>query len=191
MNYRAELIDRYKAARARMGMAPRFPAPTTPRPKLVFVQPEAAPTSSSSHASSCPEIIVSVEPLEWTGLPSTNISPLEIMSAFIGRTEPSLTQIKRAVAARFGFSVLEIESARRTATVARARQAGFWLSRALTRRSLPQIAKAYFRDHSTVMHGLRACEAAMQHDMEYRAKIHLLADGLTARPPFDTHYPGA
>ena len=174
MNYRAEFIDRVKAARARMGMG------VPPRSTPVVSTPEPVQNN----------IIISIEPV-WNRVPSPNVSPLEIMAGFIIRPEPSLKQIKVATAARFGISMIEMESQRRSAAVSRARQAGYWLSRTLTRRSLPQIAQAYFRDHSSVLHGINACQQRMKYDAEYRATIHLLADSLTARPPFDTHYPGA
>lgn len=68
-----------------------------------------------------------------------------------------MADIKRAVAAEFKVTVLDLESARREQPVARARQVAMSLARELTALSLPQIGRQLGgRDHSTIASGVKA-----------------------------------
>lgn len=90
-------------------------------------------------------------------------------------TSPSMTAIKAAVADEYGVSIMDLVSDRRTAAIARPRQAAMWLCRRLTTNSLPAIGKAFGdRDHTTVMHALRAVEARMVHPEEYERMERLI-----------------
>lgn len=98
---------------------------------------------------------------------------------------PSMTAIKAAVAEEYGVSMMDLVSERRTAAVVRPRQAAMWLCRRLTGHSLPAIGKAFGdRDHSTVLHALRAVEARMVHPEEYERLERLTSsvnNGVDAR----------
>lgn len=68
---------------------------------------------------------------------------------------PKLLALQRAVAMRTGFTLMDIQSARRFHKLARARMIFYALARRVTGYSMPQIAKSCGnRDHSTILHGL-------------------------------------
>ena len=93
---------------------------------------------------------------------------------------PTIARIKAAVAEEYGVSVLDLESDRRSAEVARPRQAGMWLCRRLTGASLPRIGRAFGdRDHTTVLHANRAVEARLVHPEEYERMARLM-EGISA-----------
>lgn len=66
----------------------------------------------------------------------------------------SLGQILRTVAMRHGVTVDAIIGKPRS--VAHIRQEVMWLARCMTHDSLPEIGRAMMRDHTTVVHGIRA-----------------------------------
>ena len=69
--------------------------------------------------------------------------------------EPTIAEIKLAVAERFGLTVRDLESDRRARYVARPRQLAMFLARTMTHHSLPVIGRAFGgRDHTTVMHAI-------------------------------------
>jgi chromosomal replication initiator protein len=80
--------------------------------------------------------------------------------------------IQDAVARVAGVPRAEILSPRRTPRVAQARQLAMYLCRELTPLSLAEVARAFDRDHSTVMHAVRAVSARIEPDSETAAVIH-------------------
>lgn len=68
---------------------------------------------------------------------------------------PSVLEIKRAVCSHFRVSHVDMMSRRRSAEIVTPRHIAMFLSKQMTLQSLPQIAKAFGRDHTTVMHGVR------------------------------------
>jgi chromosomal replication initiator protein len=67
--------------------------------------------------------------------------------------EISIRRIQETVSERFGMTVGELVSAKRSQSIAYPRQVAMYLSRALTDSSLPKIGKEFGgRDHTTVMH---------------------------------------
>lgn len=71
---------------------------------------------------------------------------------------PSVAAIQDAVTSVAGISHADLLSAKRTPAVARARHLAMFLARDLTPLSLVQIAREFNRDHSTVIHAIRAVE---------------------------------
>jgi chromosomal replication initiator protein len=71
---------------------------------------------------------------------------------------PTVAAIQEAVISVLGVTRVELLSATRTPRVARARQLAMYLARELTPLSLAQIAREFDRDHSTVIHAVRAVE---------------------------------
>jgi len=69
---------------------------------------------------------------------------------------PSVAAIQDAVASVMGISHADLLSAKRTPRIARARHLAMFLARELTPLSLVQIAREFNRDHSTVIHAIRA-----------------------------------
>jgi len=67
-------------------------------------------------------------------------------------TRPTLAEIRRAAALVHGIPESEINAKRRTAHLVDARQDA-WIASRDAGYSLPQIAAAWGRDHTTVLHG--------------------------------------
>ncbi len=76
--------------------------------------------------------------------------------------------IMHAIASQCGLTVAEIKGNRRSATVARPRQLAMLMAReSLPNLSLPQIAKRFHRDHTTIMHGIKAARKRLEWDEAY------------------------
>ena len=73
-------------------------------------------------------------------------------------TAPTVAAIQDAVVSVLGVTKAELLSSSRIPRVARARQLAMYLSRELTPLSLAQVAREFDRDHSTVIHAVRAVE---------------------------------
>jgi chromosomal replication initiator protein len=84
----------------------------------------------------------------------------------------TIEAVQDVVASIFGLTRAELLSTSRTARVSRARQAAMFLSRELTGASLPRIAAAFERDHSTVMHAIRAVQGRIEPGSETADAIH-------------------
>jgi chromosomal replication initiator protein len=69
---------------------------------------------------------------------------------------PSVAAIQDAVSSVLAVPRADLLSAKRTPAVARARHLAMFLARELTPLSLSQIAREFDRDHSTVIHAIRA-----------------------------------
>ncbi|MGH2950867.1 MAG: chromosomal replication initiator protein DnaA [Solirubrobacterales bacterium] len=95
---------------------------------------------------------------------------------------PSLEAIQDAVCAAHGLTRKELLSSRRTPRVARARQLAMYLARETTPLSLSQIARAFDRDHSTIIHAIRAVGGRLEPGSETATAIHRIRDELGIRP---------
>ena len=92
--------------------------------------------------------------------------------------EISIRRIQDTVAERFGMTVSELCSAKRSQSIAYPRQVAMYLSRALTDSSLPKIGKEFGgRDHTTVMHANAKIEGMIREDRS----VYNLVQELTAR----------
>jgi chromosomal replication initiator protein len=92
--------------------------------------------------------------------------------------EISIRLIQETVSERFGMSVNELCSAKRSQAIAYPRQVAMYLSRALTDSSLPKIGKEFGgRDHTTVMHANAKIEGMIREDRS----VYNLVQELTAR----------
>lgn len=73
-------------------------------------------------------------------------------------------QLVYAVCVRFGIPYEEIASIRRSLETVRARQSACWLLKKFTTESLPSIGRRVGgKDHTTVLHAVRAIEARIAH----------------------------
>lgn len=78
---------------------------------------------------------------------------------------PSLDNVKRAAMRVFNLTKTEIESANKSRNICNPRHIAMYLSREMTDKSLPQIARAFCKkDHTTVLHGWRKVKAGLQTD---------------------------
>ena len=89
-----------------------------------------------------------------------------------GAASPTLEQIQTAVCEVCGLSRQELLSSRRSTRVSHARQLAMYLARELTPLSLSEIARAFDRDHTTVIHALRAVESRLEPGSETASRIH-------------------
>lgn len=70
---------------------------------------------------------------------------------------PPLRLVMLATGQHYGATVAQMSS--RARRFCRPRQVAFYVARALTGMSLPQIGAAMGKDHTTVLHGIRVVEA--------------------------------
>ena len=95
-----------------------------------------------------------------------------------GVPEVTIKRIQETVSERFGLSVSELCSPRRSQAVAYPRQVAMYLSRELTDSSLPKIGKEFGgRDHTTVMHANTKITKMISEDRS----VYNLVQELTAR----------
>ncbi|MHA7834655.1 MAG: helix-turn-helix domain-containing protein, partial [Algiphilus sp.] len=80
----------------------------------------------------------------------------------------TIDNIKRVVANYFKIRVSDLNSVRRTRTVARPRQIAMALCKELTQHSLPEIGASFGKDHTTVMHACRKVRDLRANDTRVR-----------------------
>jgi chromosomal replication initiator protein len=92
--------------------------------------------------------------------------------------EVTIARIQELVSERFGLTVEELCSPRRSQAVAYPRQVAMYLSRELTDSSLPKIGKEFGgRDHTTVIHATSKIATLIREDRT----VYNLVQELTAR----------
>lgn len=90
----------------------------------------------------------------------------------LGRKQPAIRDILKAVAAAYNVSAWDIISQRRTNSVVPARQVTMYLARKLTLWSLPCIGRQLGgKDHTTVLHAIRRIEDRIPNDAALAARI--------------------
>lgn len=86
--------------------------------------------------------------------------------------EGPIHTITRVVAEQHGITLSEIRSARRSRDVTGPRQIAMALSAELVQdTSLPQIGRAFNRDHTTVIHAIRVVSERIERDDAYNQKV--------------------
>jgi len=86
---------------------------------------------------------------------------------------PRIAEVQRVVSAYYGLPMDDMLCPRRWRWMARPRQIAMYLSRALTGQSLPVIGSHFGgRDHTTVIHAIRAVESLRAKDSQVTAAIH-------------------
>lgn len=90
---------------------------------------------------------------------------------------PGVADIQRAVAKHYKIAPIDMVSSRRSREVAWPRQTAMYLAAKLTPQSLPAIGRRFGnRDHTTVIHAIKAVEHRIATDPETaRAVRHLTA----------------
>jgi chromosomal replication initiator protein len=95
-----------------------------------------------------------------------------------GVPEVTISRIQQAISERFGVTLEELVSPRRSQAVAYPRQVAMYLSRELTDSSLPKIGKEFGgRDHTTVIHATSKITRLIREDRS----VYNLVQELTAR----------
>lgn len=87
----------------------------------------------------------------------------------------AVVDIQRAVAARYGVSVTDLRSARRTANVTLPRLIAVYLARTLTELSLPAIGRLFGnRDHTTILRSVCIVRQRMARDAAFMGEVAAL-----------------
>jgi chromosomal replication initiator protein len=93
----------------------------------------------------------------------------------------TIDEIVRKVADHYNLRMSDIQSARRSRSVARPRQVAMFLAKTLTSRSLPEIGrKIGGRDHTTVIHAVRKIEELRKTDSQIAEDVEILRRMLEA-----------
>jgi hypothetical protein len=98
----------------------------------------------------------------------------------------TVAMIQRVVAEHYCLAVDSMWGDRRSAKQARPRQLAMYLARQmLPLKSIPQIARAFRRDHTTVLHAVEIVEARLARDPVLRAAVDAITERLQAEaaPP--------
>jgi chromosomal replication initiator protein len=99
----------------------------------------------------------------------------------LDRGEPAITveRIQEVISAHFKVPLHLLTSSKRSKEVATARQVAMYLSRELTKNSLPDIGKQFGgRDHTTVLHGYKQIKRLIESDGQFKAEIDQLISRL-------------
>ena len=96
----------------------------------------------------------------------------DVLSAFDRRV--TIDEIQRKVAEHYNIRVAEMTSKRRDRPVARPRQIAMYLAKELTTKSLPDIGRAFDRDHTTVIHAVKAIEQLREKDPLFKEETNNL-----------------
>lgn len=90
-----------------------------------------------------------------------------------------IEEIQRACAKHYGVTVRDMISARRTAAIVLPRQVGYFLAKALTLRSLPEIGRRFGgRDHSTALSGIRKIDLLRKTDARLESDLQEITRSL-------------
>jgi chromosomal replication initiator protein len=99
----------------------------------------------------------------------------QVLQDFIISEEPTIVNIdaiQRTVAEYFDIRVADMKSTRRPKSIAFPRQIAMYLTRTLTKFSLPEIGEAFGgRDHSTVLHACKLVEQKFNSDFSIKKII--------------------
>lgn len=138
----AEMIAGYKAARRRLRPTPPPKIVEIAEPEQILAEPQRA------EVNAVPDDALKTYIPKWSFI--VHKGNLSFMS--ISETPaPTITHIKNVVAKKYGVSVIDMESERRTTNICWPRQVASYLCATMTRRSLPAIGKIFKRDHTTIL----------------------------------------
>lgn len=114
-----------------------------------------------------------VEPIRQPELCPTCLGPIKPPPAMIA-------SIQQTVAAYYGIERNQMTSNIRQRHIAHARQVAMYLACQLTKHSIADVSRRFNRDHTTVLHALKAVETRAEDDHQLAFDISLLRERLTA-----------
>jgi chromosomal replication initiator protein len=131
---------------------------------------------------------ISVVSAETASVPNAGLTVADVAPALFQAfgTRLTVARIQQTVSEFYGVSPAYMkapstQSGAMERRVARPRQVAMFLSRELTDHSLPSLGKFFGRrDHSTVIHALRAVEQRMADDPYTEIEVEVLRERLTA-----------
>ena len=112
---------------------------------------------------------------------SLSLAMEALTDASIGQRRASTTaeDVIDAVSRHYNVAEKDLKGRQRTRDIAFARQVAMYLLREETDISLEEIGRAIGgRDHTTVLHGIRKIEAALDADMQLRASLMAIREDL-------------
>ena len=118
---------------------------------------------------------------EFLGTPITLETVQETLSDSRYTTGQRLTvdRIQKAVCEEFRVTLTDMTSKRRARIIARPRQVAMYLSKKMTKRSLPDIGRRFGgRDHTTVMHAVKRIDSLRAEDAAFNAQIEAVETAL-------------
>lgn len=95
---------------------------------------------------------------------------------------PSTEAIQDAVCSVLGVSRTDLLSPRRSPRIAHARQLAMYVTRQRTSRSLNEIARSFSRDHTTVVHAIRAISKRLEPGSETSLALDRVETALGENP---------
>jgi chromosomal replication initiator protein len=104
-----------------------------------------------------------------------------VLRDMLDRGEPMITieRIQEVVSAHFKVPLHLLTSSKRSKEVAMARQVAMYLSRELTKGSLPDIGRQFGgKDHTTVLHGYKQIKRLVENNAQFKAEIDQLVTRL-------------
>lgn len=118
---------------------------------------------------------------EFLGTPITLETVQETLSdsRYTAGQRLTVDRIQRAVCEEFRVTLTDMVSKRRARVIARPRQVAMYLSKKLTKRSLPDIGRRFGgRDHTTVMHAVKRIDELRGGDAAFNAQIEAVEAAL-------------
>jgi len=92
----------------------------------------------------------------------------------------TLDEIQKKIAEYYNIKMADMHSARRSRDIARPRQIAMYLSKKLTTKSLPEIGRSFGgRDHTTVIHAVKAVEKLQNADPSIAEDLKILENLLS------------
>ena len=93
----------------------------------------------------------------------------------------SIEEIQKKVAEHYNIKMSDMSSTKRVRSIARPRQIAMYLSKNLTSKSFVEIGRKFGgKDHTTVMHAIKAVEKLNGSDSEIAEDLHILSKILQA-----------
>jgi hypothetical protein len=142
------------------------PAPKLDRPYLLV---EPKPVMVKTRAPEPPPVPAALSPTaELPPIPTApcNRAPEEVI---------------RIVGFAYSASVEEIKVGDRFKTLAEARMVAYWMLRAVTKLSYPEIGRALGKDHTSAMYGVKCCNKKREAEPEFQAFTDELRVAVDAR----------
>jgi len=118
---------------------------------------------------------------EFLGTPITLETVQETLSdsRYTAGQRLTVDRIQRAVCSEFRVTLTDMTSKRRARAIARPRQVAMYLSKKMTKRSLPDIGRRFGgRDHTTVMHAVKRIDSLRLDDGAFNAQIEAVEAAL-------------
>lgn len=122
--------------------------------------------------------------MKWAPKPVvTAIKKKAICPSCLGplRTPPRMiSSIQKTVASYYSLPTASMVSADQRHFIAHPRQVAMYLASELTRHSIAEIGRRFKRDHTTVLHAIRAVKARSEIDDQEAFDVSLLRERLAA-----------